>query len=258
MGYLFILGSGGQLDHCGRHLVTLLNAVWRCRSCGSRKYIGRPIYLIHTGDVGHWTDPPTFYSTLASYLDAEGILYRKLATYDDLMSYLWTTPPPENIIVVNCHGEGHPIPDALYDLWDEATGTWFPDADANIESYYKNLGNRIYYNGWLVIELVGYVFYRALQAGQNKYVGTKGVNLVLTPTGLTTDLWGYTAYDVRDCCALKRNWNPTWGAISKIVTRFVRPVGEFNFWQFNLRYLERRHSAGAIPFNEPVGHRLFT
>jgi len=258
LGYLFLLGAGGGIyNHYARHLATLLEAIWRCKSCGSRKYIGRPIYLVQTTDPGSWVNPITMYNTLASYLDAKAIPYKKLATYDDLMSYLWTTPPPENIIVVNCHGEGHSIPDALYDLWDEATGTWFPDADTNIESYYKGLGDRIYYNGWLVIELVGYPFFYAFQAGQSKGVGPNGLNFVLTPTGLTTDAWGTTAYDIRDCCALKRNWNPAWGAISRSVVRWVRPVGDFNYWQFNFLRLERKHSVGAIPFAEPTGLRLF-
>jgi len=266
LGYLFILGgAGGAYHHASRHITTLLEAVWKGRRTSQTKYVGKPIYLIETEtvelDLGHWTDPSSFYDVLASYLTDAGIKFEKLGSYDDLMGKIWTSPPPENIILINLHGEGHPIPPALYDIWDEVAGTFVADYKDLCASYYSDLGVRIRDYGWLVIESIGYAYYNAMQSGhctcEVKPLGSGSVNNCLGVVGLSTDCWGDTAYDVRDCCALKLLWNPAWGAISRSVARFPKPAGDFNYWQFNFRYLTREHSAGAFPFAEPAGGRLF-
>jgi len=261
LGYLFILGAGGgTYEHSSRHIIALLRAIWKCRSCGTREYIGKPIYILCTPDPGHWTDPSTFLTTLSSYLNAEGIPYTVLDTYDKIYNTLWVALP-ERAIIINLHGEGHPIPPQLYDIWDEVAGTFVANYKDLCASYYSDLGIRIRDYGWLVIEPIGYVYFNAMQSGHCTHVvealGATSINNCLGVVGLSTNCWGTTAYDVRNCCALKRNWNPAWGAISRSVVRFPKPAGEFNYWQFNFLRLERKHSAGAFPFAEPTGHRLF-
>jgi len=262
MGYLFCLGAGGgTYPHSSRHIIALLRAVWKSFSCGLREYIRRPVYLLCTTDPGHWTDPSAFLATLSAYLDEAGILYTVLDTYDKIYNTLWTATPPERAIIINLHGEGQPIPPQLYDIWDEVAGTFVANYRDLCASYYSDLGARIRDYGWLVIEPIGYTYYNAMQSGhctcEIGALGAGSINNCVGVVGLSTDCWGSRAYDVRDCCALKRCWNPAWGAISRSVSRFPRPAGDFNYWQFNFKNLTREHSAGAFPFYEPTGYRLF-
>jgi len=261
MGYLFCLGAGGgTYDHASRHIIALLRAVWKGRSCGCREYIGKPIYLLCTSDVGHWTTPSDFLTVLSSYLNGDGIPYTVLDTYDKIYNTLWVSPP-ERAIIINLHGEGHPIPPQLYDIWDETAGTFVSNYKDLCASYYNDLGVNIRDHGWLVIEPIGYTYYNAMQSGHDTAevgaLGANSINNCVGVVGLSTNCWGSKAYDVRDCCALKHNWSSEWGAISRSVVRFASPAGEFNYWQFNFNGLNREHSAGAFPFNEPSGHRLF-
>jgi len=248
-------------DHASRHIVTLLRAAWRGLSCGLREYIGRPVYLLCTPDPGHWTTPSDFLTVLSSYLDGEGIPYTVLDTYDKIYSALWTATPPERAIIVNLHGEGQPVPPQLYDIWDEVAGTFVANYKDLCASYYSDLGVRIRDYGWLVIESIGYTFFNVMQSGhctcEVGALGSGSINNCLGVVGLSTDCWGKVVYDMRDCCSLKRLWNPAWGAISRSAIRYPKPVGDFNYWQLNFRHLAREHSPGAIPFYEPTGVRLF-
>jgi len=260
MGFLFILGSDGNYDHASRHVAALLRAVWKGLSCATSKYVGSPVYIISTSDPGHWTTPSSFLSTLKSYLDAEGVSYTVLDTYDKIYSTLWVSQP-SNAIIINTHGEGHPIPPQKYVIYDTTSNSFVSNYVDLAKQYYADLGAMIRDKGWLVIEPIGYAYYNAMQYGhctcEKGAIGTSGLNSLLSAVGLSSDCWGSTAYNVIHSCALRRTWKSEWGSITYRVVRFVKPVGSFSPWQYNFRGGSLVYMAGAVAMGEPPGALLF-
>lgn len=260
MGFIFILGSDGDYTHASRHVVTLLRAVWKGLACQTYRYVGKPIYIISTSDPGHWTTPSSFLSTLRSYLDADGIPYTVLDTYDKIYNTLWSNPP-RDVIIINTHGEGQPIPPQLYVIYDVNAGAFLSNYKDLAYQYYTDLGAMVRDKGWLVIEPIGYVYYNAMQYGHNTAevgaLGSTGLNKFLSAVDLSTDCWGYTAYNVIDCCALRKLWSGGWGSITRRVVRFVKPVGSFSPWQYNFLGGSLVYMSGAIAVGEPSGTLLY-
>lgn len=261
MGWLFILGSGSDYTHASRHVVTLLEAVWKGKRTPIKRYINAPIYIIQTDDPGHWTSPPDFFNTLSQYLNDAGIPFTKLGTYDDIWNTLWSDPPPENIIIINTHGEGQPIPPQYGLIYDTSTDSFTSDYKTVAYNYYKDLGTRIRDYGWLVIEPIGYTFFNAMQYGHDTAeagaLGEAGLNNCLSVIGLSTNCWSHPIQEAKPCCALLYLWNPSWGSISVSGVRYPKPVGNFSYWQFGRKKRWLDYCAGAIAFGEREGLRLF-
>jgi len=269
VGWLFILGSGSNYEHASRHIVTLLEAVWRGKRSPIREFVGAPIYVIQTSDPGHWTNPQAFFETLSSYLSDAGIPFTKLDTYDKIWNTLWSDNPPTNIIIINTHGEGQPIPTQYGLIYDTSAGDFAPDYKTVAQNYYKDLAARVRDYNWLLIEPIGYTFFNAQQNGhctcEKGAIGTAGLNSFLSVINVSTDCWGErqsaSPTPVVHCCALKYLWRSSWGSISASAVRFFRLTSSLvpitNIWQIFHKRLMQVYVSGAIGLGVPDGARLF-
>ena len=270
MGWLFILGFDTYYDLASKHIVTLLEAVWKGKRTPIKDFIRSTVYIIQTSDPGHWTDPSSFFNTLSSYLNNVGIPFIKLDNYDKIWNTLWSDNPPRNIIIINTHGEGQPIPPQYGLIYDPDAGDFTSDYKTVACNYYKDLAIRVRDYNWLVIEPVGYTYYNAMQYGHNtaekEAIGPDGLNSFLSVINASTDCWGFrlstSPTPVVSCCALSYLWRSSWGNIESSPARFfrltdsVRPIT--NIWQFFHKKLGLVYANGAIGIGVSEGSRLFT
>jgi len=268
MGWLVVLGFGGDYTLASRHIVTILEAVWRAkRSSYGSKYAGRPIYIIcNPDDPGHWTNPTAFRDTLTQYLDRYGFPYTVLDTYDKIYNTIFENPP-SRAIFINTHGEGHPIPPQFGTIYDTSINDFTSDYKTVAKNYYKELASRAIQYEWVLIEPIGYAFFNAMQHGHDTAekgaIGGDGLNSFLSVIGKTTDCFSGGGTLVCLSCALRFLWRyDEWGDVKvSIVRQFnVRTLGwdiVTPWFQVAKRSLFPNYVAGAIALEEPEGAVLW-
>jgi len=269
VGWLFVLGSGGNYTHASRHVVTLLDAVVECRRCVIDDFRNAKIYIIKTSDPGHWTTPSDFYNTLTQYLSDAGYSWILLDDYDKIWNTLWSDNPPRNIVIINTHGEGQPVPTQYGLIYDTSTGDFTPDYKDVAKNYYRDLATRVKDYNWLLIEPIGYTYFNAMQnrhdTAEKGAIGSAGINSFLSVINVSTDCWGYrlstSPTPVVHCCALKYLWNSSWGSISVSAVRYFRLNSSLvpitNIWQMFHKRFGQVYVAGAIGIGVPEGSKLF-
>lgn len=110
------------------------------------------VYLLYVDEAGDsWVSKDLFASYLSTHLKSAGISFEAVRKIDDWGRLI--EQAPENIIVVNCHGEVVPIPTKYGD---------------NYTAFYLDLAKNLREKGWVLIVPIGLT---AWLIGNEKTVG---------------------------------------------------------------------------------------
>jgi len=121
------------------------------------------IYVLAVKEAGaNWVDKNEMKDAVTGCLKAIGLKYELISSIDDWEALI--KEAPENVIIVNCHGELMPIPTSYGD---------------DYVSFYKDLAKLVREKGWIIVQMVGYGFY---YIGNSK-VETVGSRLTVDDTG---------------------------------------------------------------------------
>jgi len=133
------------------------------------------IYILNIDEVSsHWiNNPRNVRQSIVNVLDRIKYDNNKVCQIENLEDWkVLVNNPPDNIIIINCHGEVLPIPQEHMENW---------------QRFYHSLGNNIHNNKWIFVSLTGYSLFsyacdmRIIETkGNNGYMGENGLNEILS------------------------------------------------------------------------------
>ncbi len=144
------------------------------------------VYLIDINGVGTWwsyVDSTSIAQAAKALFEANG--YRVEIVNDLVSLNFLVNNPPDNVIVINTHGEIMPMPPS-WPNWD---------------TYFVKLGNNVKDHGWIFVSTVGYPFFYYDQGSGMVAVGGSGVNTFLS-----------VVEGLEVACKIVMHWDPLYGA----------------------------------------------
>jgi hypothetical protein len=97
------------------------------------------VYLLYVAEAGDsWVSKDAFASFLATHLKKAGVSFEVIKSIDDWEKLV--DQAPENLIIVNCHGEVMPIPTKYGD---------------NYTLFYQDLARNVREKGWILVLPIG-------------------------------------------------------------------------------------------------------
>lgn len=112
------------------------------------------VYLLYVAEAGDsWVSKDAFASFLTTHLKQAGVSFEVIKSIDDWGKLV--DQAPENLIVVNCHGEVMPIPTKYGD---------------NYTLFYQDLARNVREKGWILVLPIGLTTWLI---GNEKTVGYK-------------------------------------------------------------------------------------
>jgi hypothetical protein len=143
-------------------------------------------YIIDINGVGTWwnyVDSTHIAQAAKTLFEANGFEVEIVSDFTRLDSLV--NNPPDNVIVINTHGEIMPMSPS-WPYW---------------ATYFTRLGNNVKNHGWIFVSTLGYPFYYYDQGSGRVGVGGSGVNTFLSVVpGLQVS------------CRLTSHWDPLYGA----------------------------------------------
>lgn len=137
-----------------------------------KKKVGKVYILCIPTDPGHWTCPIGVRDSIRYWLDSWGISYTIIDNYTTWYN-LSIASPEYDILVINTHGEGVPVPPDYGWVYDAVNG-WNSNYKTVCYNFYTDLLTTIKNYRWLYIEPIGYPWYNAFQNGQCTHLGPNG------------------------------------------------------------------------------------